>query len=73
MKQRMSQKAKRRLLVERVTLTPYSLWAVVFILVPLAFVAYYAFTDNEFNFTFSPRPPRSSGKTVRSGRSISIC
>ena len=53
MKQRMSQKAKRRLLVERVTLTPYSLWAVVFILVPLAFVAYYAFTDNEFNFTFA--------------------
>ena len=30
---------------------PYELWAVIFILVPLAFVAYYAFTDNSFRFT----------------------
>ena len=34
-----------------VALFPYSLWAVLFIAVPLIFVAYYAFTDNEFNFT----------------------
>ena len=33
-------------------LAPYSLWAALFILVPLAFVAYYAFTDNSFAFTF---------------------
>ena len=32
-------------------LAPYSLWAVIFIVVPLIFVAYYAFTDNNFNFT----------------------
>ncbi|MBP1553053.1 MAG: ABC transporter permease [Oscillospiraceae bacterium] len=32
-------------------LTPYSIWAVIFILVPLLFIAYYAFTDNNFNFT----------------------
>ena len=32
-------------------LAPYSLWAVLFILVPLVFVAYYAFTDNSFRFT----------------------
>ena len=32
-------------------LTPYSIWAVLFILVPLVFVAYYAFTDDAFNFT----------------------
>lgn len=32
-------------------LAPYSLWAVLFILVPLAFIAYYAFTDNNFQFT----------------------
>ena len=32
-------------------LAPYSLWAMIFVLVPLAFVAYYAFTDNNFNFT----------------------
>ena len=34
------------------TLTPYSIWAVVFIAVPLVFVAYYAFTDQNFHFTF---------------------
>ncbi len=33
-------------------LAPYSLWAAIFIIVPLLFVAYYAFTDNNFNFTF---------------------
>ena len=33
-------------------LGPYSLWAVLFIIVPLFFVAYYAFTDNNFTFTF---------------------
>ncbi len=32
-------------------LAPYSIWALIFILVPLVFVAYYAFTDNNFNFT----------------------
>ncbi|MBE6888282.1 MAG: ABC transporter permease [Ruminococcaceae bacterium] len=32
-------------------LTPYSIWAVIFIIVPLLFIAYYAFTDNNFNFT----------------------
>ena len=35
----------------RMLLTPYSIWAVIFILVPLLFIAYYAFTDNNFNFT----------------------
>ena len=33
-------------------LGPYTLWAAVFIVVPLIFVAYYAFTDNSFTFTF---------------------
>ena len=32
-------------------LTPYSVWAVLFIVVPLIFVAYYAFTDNQYHFT----------------------
>ena len=32
-------------------LAPYSIWSVLFILVPLLFVAYYAFTDNNFQFT----------------------
>ena len=39
-------------LVQRLTLAPYSVWASFFIIVPLIFVAYYAFTDSEFNFTF---------------------
>lgn len=30
---------------------PYSVWAVLFIVVPLIFVAYYAFTDDSFRFT----------------------
>ncbi|MBQ8075877.1 MAG: ABC transporter permease [Oscillospiraceae bacterium] len=32
-------------------LTPYSVWAVLFIVVPLIFVAYYALTDNSYHFT----------------------
>lgn len=32
-------------------LAPYSAWAALFVIVPLAFVAYYAFTDNNFAFT----------------------
>lgn len=33
------------------SLAPFSLWSVLFILVPLFFVAYYAFTDENFSFT----------------------
>ena len=33
-------------------MAPYSIWAALFIVVPLVFVAYYAFTDNSFAFTF---------------------
>ncbi len=43
---------KTRSLIQYMTLTPYSIWAVVFIAVPLVFVAYYAFTDQNFHFTF---------------------
>ena len=39
-------------LATRMSLAPYSLWALLFILVPLVFVAYYAFTDNDMHFTF---------------------
>lgn len=41
----------RRGLVYQMVLAPYSVWALLFILVPLIFVAYYAFTDSNFNFT----------------------
>ena len=43
------QKSSR--LTQRLLLTPYSVWAVLFIVVPLIFVAYYAFTDASFRFT----------------------
>ncbi len=35
----------------RMALAPYSVWAALFVVVPLAFFAYYAFTDNQFAFT----------------------
>ena len=37
--------------VSRTALAPYSVWALLFIIVPMVFVAYYAFTDNQFQFT----------------------
>ena len=58
--------------MQKLVLAPYSVWAAVFILVPLAFVAYYAFTDNDFNFTFenitrffTATSQLSDGETVR--------
>ena len=35
----------------RAALAPYSVWSLLFVIVPLIFVAYYAFTDNQFAFT----------------------
>ena len=35
----------------RAVLAPYSVWSVLFVVVPLIFIAYYAFTDNSFAFT----------------------
>ena len=59
-------------LVQRITLLPYSVWATLFILVPLAFVAYYAFTDSDYNFTmdnvmrfFTATSVVDDGETVR--------
>ena len=37
--------------VQRAVLAPYGAWALLFIVVPLFFVAYYAFTDSNFAFT----------------------
>lgn len=44
--------ARKNGLLEKLILAPYSVWAALFIVVPLIFVAYYAFTDQNFNFTF---------------------
>lgn len=58
--------------VHKLILAPYSLWALLFILVPLAFVAYYAFTDSNFNFTldnisrfFTATSTISEGETTK--------
>ncbi len=47
----MKKSPKQKLGRGNAALAPYSLWALLFIIVPMAFVAYYAFTDNNFNFT----------------------
>jgi spermidine/putrescine transport system permease protein len=39
--------------MQRALLAPYSAWAALFVVVPLVFVAYYAFTDNDFAFTLA--------------------
>lgn len=51
MTKKMTRNERRGARMDHLALGPYSLWAMIFILVPLAFVAYYAFTDNNFNFT----------------------
>ena len=63
---------KTRGLIQRLTLTPYSVWALLFILVPLIFVAYYAFPDIDFRFTtdnitrfFTATSTVADGETVR--------
>lgn len=45
-------KEKGKNLIRYLCLTPYSIWAVLFIIVPLVFVAYYALTDADYHFTF---------------------
>ena len=39
--------------LQKAMAAPHVMWAVLFIIAPLLFVAYYAFTDSEGNFTFS--------------------
>ena len=46
MKQRLS-------LMERLAAVPHMVWTVMFIVGPLLFVAYFAFTDTKWNFTLS--------------------
>ncbi len=36
---------------QRLALAPYGVWSLIFIVIPLFFVAYYAFTDTAFHFT----------------------
>ena len=45
MSSRIHSENRRASLAHRLALAPYSVWAVIFVAVPLVFVAYYAFTD----------------------------
>lgn len=51
MNKRIHSENRRASLAHRLALAPYSVWAVIFVAVPLVFVAYYAFTDESFRFT----------------------
>lgn len=46
-----TRQGRRVQLADRAALMPYGIWAALFVIVPLIFVAYYAFTDNGFGFT----------------------
>lgn len=43
---------KKRSFIERFAAVPHSVWALLFIVAPLIFVVYFAFTDTYGNFTF---------------------
>ena len=43
--------SSRNGLIQRMLLTPYSVWALLFIVVPLFFIAFYAFTDSQMHFS----------------------
>ena len=46
-------KTKRSAILGAISSAPHTLWCVIFILAPLAFVAYYAFTDESGAFTLA--------------------
>ncbi len=48
----MKGKTKNRSLLERAAAAPHIVWSVMFIVAPLLFVVYFAFTDFDGNFTF---------------------
>ena len=47
----MNNSTRQDKLRQRLVLGPYAVWSLLFIVVPLFFVAYFAFTDNSFHFT----------------------
>lgn len=51
MRENVTRDQRRVLRADHLALGPYGIWAALFILVPLVFVAYYAFTDVNFQFT----------------------
>ena len=70
---------RRSGLLQRLVLAPYSVWAVLFIVVPLIFVAYYAFTDSALHFTtenitrfFTATSQITDGDTTREVRTYLV-
>ena len=53
-------------------LAPYSVWALLFILVPLIFVAYYAFTDNAFAFNCAACPSATNSSDASPGDAMPL-
>ena len=53
MTQKATVKRDNRSLLQRYAAAPHIVWSVLFIIAPLIFVAYYAFTDGDGAFTFS--------------------
>ena len=51
MRENVTRDQRQVLRADHMALGPYGIWAVLFILFPLVFVAYYAFTDVNFQFT----------------------
>lgn len=51
MREKLTRQERQIARADHAALAPYAVWAVVFIAVPLIFVAYYAFTDVNFSFT----------------------
>ena len=47
------QSSSNRSLLQKYAAAPHIVWAVLFIVAPLLFVAYYAFTDGNGGFTFA--------------------
>ena len=56
--------------MNRLLLAPYSVWAVIFVVVPLAFIAYYAFTDNSFSFTLDNVTKLFTATSTVEGREV---
>ena len=51
MNKRIHSENRRASLAHRLALAPYSVWAVIFVAVPLVFVAYYPLTDERIPLT----------------------
>lgn len=65
-----ARKPRRQRSTQGAVLAPYSAWAALFIVVPLVFVAYYAFTDNDFVFTTENITRFFTAKSISDGKEV---